>query len=143
MYEKDVPDMQCKQTKLINIKKFLKNFAKVLKRIIRGNMSSQRSSNTEYNNDEKDIHNIGIIESNLNFVDYCHLLRNLGFIKHDVETLQAYLENDLREDSIHNLADKKQDLKALNGKLFNVNKKSKLVKLNEKNQINALKYLIS
>lgn len=120
IFNKEAPDLQCKKTKLMNIEKFIKSYNRNIKRIIK-----QKNYNNEnqINNNTNDFKN-----AKIDFNDYCKLLHNMGFIKHDCETIKFNLENNNYEKSEEaNYTDKKLDLKDLNEKLVNPNKKQKLM----------------
>ncbi len=138
IYNKEDQDVQCKNTKILNLKKFINSFNKAIKKLLIKNFNDiereeiENHINLKYDfiSENKNVYDdYNLNNSKLNFSEYCALIKNLGFIKYDYETIKYNLENNedslLRENEDYS---NKKDLKSLNEKLINPNKKSILIK---------------
>jgi len=126
-YNNGSRDIQCKQTKILNIKLFIKNFERALKKIIKMKLADKDLGNDEKVNYKAKLENqLDPKILKLDFCDYCFLLRILGFLKHDNDTIKNYLINDSSEELAEKSNEKKHFLKDL--KLVNPEKKPKLIK---------------
>jgi len=102
-YGKAQPSMQCKKTKLMNVKKFVENFENAISKI---KIATTDKNNKLCNNNNNNKNKIQLDEtsdlnknnnSKLDFAEFCTLLNILGFTKNDYETIQTNSETILIE----------------------------------------------
>ena len=129
MYDNEVPDLICKQTKIMNIQKFLNEFKLEIKKFF------DKKNSLKISDEENVQKNLNSIEDFNTFIinleDYCNLLENLGFIKNNYDTLNPYINSHESQDEKKNFvflqSKKPEEKKAeLIRKIFR--KEAKLIK---------------
>ncbi len=132
IYEKTLPDMQCRKTKLMNVEKFVKTYKIALNKLFRGK-AIQSESRSNYCKE------VDIFFTKLTLSDYCFILKTLGFIRNDFENIKSVIEMDIGEeyDLIHiERIDHKKEIKE---KFVNADKKTSLLKKQIKKEMKLIK----